>query len=82
MTSRYHEDESLAEMSGWIAMFGTEQELGTALGVYPSILEGFGLEAPSFIHEGRRVIPEIHGDDLPDQIYQLDGCFALEFEEG
>jgi len=61
-----------------IAMFRTitENELFGDQGGYPSIQEG-----PCFIHEGRRTIPEIHGDDFPEQLYQLDGCSSLEFEE-
>lgn len=77
MTNPNCEEECLAEMYGWIAMFKTENEFDSGQGGYPSILEG-----SCFIHEGRRVVPEIHGDDLPEQLYQLDGCFALEFEEG
>ncbi len=61
-----------------IAMFRTitEHEFFGDQGGYPSIHEG-----TCFIHEGRRTIPEIHGDDFPEQLYQLDGCFTLEFEE-
>jgi len=86
MTNLYHEEECLAEMPGWIAlnkrlsaiaMFRTirEHEFFGDQGGYPSIMEGY-----CFMHEGRRMIPEIHGDDFPEQLYQLDGSH-LESEE-
>lgn len=61
-----------------IAMFRTitEHEFFGDQGGHPSIHEG-----TCFIHEGRRTTPEIHGDDFPEQLYHLDGCFTLEFEE-
>lgn len=80
-----HEEESTAERPGRIpvsnrlpAMFRTitEHEFFGEQGGYPSVHEG-----SCFMHEGRRVIPEIHGDGFPEQLYQLDGCFTLEFDE-
>lgn len=61
-----------------IAMFRTitESELFGDHGGHPLIHEG-----ACFIHEGRRIIPEIHGDDFSEQLYRLDGCSILEFEE-
>jgi hypothetical protein len=61
------------------ALFKTisDQDLFGDQGGYPAIHEGY-----LFMHEGRRAIPEIHGDDfLPEHLYQLDGCLTLEFEE-
>jgi hypothetical protein len=84
----YEEVESLAEMpdrsplsnglSGAFAIFShiAEQELFGDYGGYPSRHEG-----PYFMREGRRTTTELHGDVLPEQLYQLDGCFALEYEE-
>jgi hypothetical protein len=43
---------------------------------YPSIQE-----VSYFIHEGRRMVPELHDDEASGQIYQIDMCFALEFEQ-
>jgi hypothetical protein len=54
----------------------TESELFGDQGGYPLIQEG-----ACFIHEGRRAIPEIHGDGFLEQLYRLDGGFALEFEQ-
>lgn len=91
MTKTNYEKGGLPHMSGRfsatkilpaIAMFRTMPEhesFGDIFGDqggYPSIHEG-----SSFIHEGRRMIPVIHGDDFSEQVYQLDGCFTLEFEE-
>jgi len=88
MTNTCYEEDCQAELPVWaavnkrlsaIAMFRTitDHELFGDQGGYPSIDEGY-----FFMHEGRRTIPEIHGDGfLPEQFYQLDGCLALGFEE-
>jgi len=90
MTNPYYveEVESLAEMPGRLplsnglpaafAIFShmAEQELFGDYGGYPSRHEG-----PYFLREGRRTIPELHGDVPPEQFYQLEGWFALEYEE-
>lgn len=87
MTNSHYKEGGLVEMPGRvaaakslpaIAMFRTitEPEIFGDQGGYPSIQEG-----ACFIHEGRRMIPEIHGDGFLEQLYQLDGCFTLEFEE-
>lgn len=86
MTNSHYKKGCLVEIPGWvaaakslpaIAMFRTitESELFGDQGGYPLIDEG-----ACFIHEGRRMIPEIHGDDFSEQIYRLDGCSILEFE--
>ena len=54
----------------------TEHELFGDHGGYPSIGE-----LPCFMQEGRRTVPEIHCDSFPEQLYRLDGCFAMECSE-
>lgn len=82
-----YEEECLVKMPGRlvesnslpaVAMFKTmtEHEFFGDQGGHPSIHEG-----NCFIHEGRRTVPEIHGDDFPERLYPYDGFFALEFEE-
>lgn len=75
MINPYYEEEQMAEMSGWVAMFRTEYDLPYSQDVCPLIHEEM-----CFLHEGRRMVSELHSDDLPELLYKLDGCFALEFE--
>lgn len=87
MTNSHCKKEGLVEMPGRVASAKslpaisifrtiTESELFGDQGGHPLIYEG-----ACFIHEGRRTIPEIHGDDFLEQLYRLDGCSILEFEE-
>ena len=68
---------SLGKRLAAIALFRTmtEQDIFGDQGGYPSIEEGC-----CFMHEGRRRIAEIHGDDFPQKLYQLEGSNTLEFE--
>jgi len=88
MANTYYEENVPADNPVWTAinkklsataMFRTitDHELFGDQGGYPSIHEGY-----LFMHEGRRMIPEIHGDDFfPEHLYQFDGCLALELDE-
>jgi hypothetical protein len=84
----YCEQEYLTEMSDWVSVSNglleiaafriiKEHEFFGDQGGYPAIFE-----VCDFIHEGRRMIPEIHGEDIAEQLYHLDGCVTLGFEEG
>lgn len=76
--TKMHRRISISDSVPVIAMFSTtkEHEIFGDQGGYPSIQED-----SCFIHEGCRTIPETHGDSFLEQLYQLDGCFILEFEE-
>lgn len=90
MTNPCYEEEveSLVEMPGWsplsnglpvafaISSIMGEQELFGDYGGYPSRHEG-----PYFVREVRRTILGLHSDVPSEQFYQLDGCFALEYEK-
>jgi hypothetical protein len=52
-----------------------EDEFFGDYGGYPSRHDG-----PYFMREGRRTTTELHGDVLPEQLYHLDGWFALEYQ--
>ena len=87
MANLYCEENSLAKILGLIpgstrlsenAMVGNpaEEEIFGDQGGYPSILNEC-----RFIHEGRRMIPEIHGEDFTQQHYQLEGSLIFGYEE-
>lgn len=87
MENLSREEETLPEIPDWVPASHrlsaiavirtiTEHELFGDQGGYPPIGELF-----CFMHEGRRTAPEIHGDNFPEQLYRLDGCFAVECRE-
>lgn len=55
--------------------------MATPFPYYESDLSAYSSiqDAPYFIHEGRRMIPDLY-DEAPEPNYQADVRFSLEFE--